>query len=61
MFRFSDATRRLITDECDLATLRKQACKDGLQPLRLSGAAKVAQGVTTVEEVLRVAPAPFDL
>ena len=61
MFRFSDATRRLITDECDLATLRKQACRDGLQPLRLSGANKVAQGITTVEEVLRVAPAPFDL
>ncbi|HHO59248.1 MAG TPA: type II/IV secretion system protein [Thiotrichales bacterium] len=60
MFRFSDDARRLITGDCDLATLRKQAIKDGLQPLRLSGANKVAQGETTVEEVLRVAPPPLD-
>lgn len=61
MFRFSDETRRLISDECDLAQLRKQAIRDGLQPLRLSGANKVARGETTIEEVLRVAPAPMDL
>lgn len=61
MFRFSDETRRMISADCDLATLRKQAIKDGLQPLRLSGANKVARGETTVEEVLRVAPQPLDL
>ncbi len=61
MFCFSDETRRLISDNCDLATLRKQAIKDGLQPLRLSGANKVARGETTVEEVLRVAPPPLDI
>ncbi len=60
MFRFSDETRRLISDNGDLSTLRKQAIKDGLQPLRLSGANKVARGETTVEEVLRVAPPPLD-
>jgi general secretion pathway protein E len=35
--------------------------KDGLRPLRLSGASKVAQGLTTVEEVMRVAPPPLDV
>jgi general secretion pathway protein E len=37
-------------------TVKKQAYKEGLLPLRLSGAQKVAQGLTTIEEVLRVAP-----
>ncbi len=61
MFRFSDETRRMLSQNCDLSLLRKQAIKDGLQPLRLSGANKVARGETTVEEVLRVAPASLDL
>jgi len=61
MFHFSDDTRRMITQDCDLSMLRKQSIKDGLQPLRLSGANKVARGETTVEEVLRVAPAMLDL
>lgn len=56
MFRFSDNTKTMITADCDLQDLRRAAIKDGLQPLRLSGANKVAKGETTVEEVLRVAP-----
>jgi general secretion pathway protein E len=60
MFKFSPDTRQLVTADCDIHTLRRQAIKDGLQPLRLSGANKVAKGVTTVEEVLRVAPPPLD-
>jgi general secretion pathway protein E len=39
------------------ATLRQQALKDGLRPLRLAGAMKVAEGVTTLDEVLRATPA----
>jgi general secretion pathway protein E len=30
--------------------------KEGMKTLRLAGALKVASGITTVEEVLRVAP-----
>ncbi|MCG6937082.1 MAG: GspE/PulE family protein [Gammaproteobacteria bacterium] len=60
MFRFSPETRQLVTADCDIHTLRRHAIKDGLQPLRLSGANKVAKGETTVEEVLRVAPPPLD-
>jgi general secretion pathway protein E len=60
MFKFSSSSRRLVTFDCDIHELRKQAIKDGLQPLRLSGANKVANGETTVEEVMRVAPPPLD-
>jgi general secretion pathway protein E len=37
--------------------LRQQAVKDGLRPLRLAGVMKVAEGVTTLDEVLRSTPA----
>ena len=60
MFRFSTDTRRMVTMSCDIHELRRQAIKDGLQPLRLSGANKVAKGETTIEEVLRVAPPLMD-
>ena len=60
MFKFSDETRLMITKDTDIHDLRRAAIKDGLQPLRLSGANKVAKGETTVEEVLRVAPPPLD-
>jgi len=37
--------------------VRQQSMRDGMRTLRLSGAQKVAAGLTTVEEVMRVAPA----
>jgi len=46
----------LVTPDADQARLRDQAYKEGMKPLRVSGALKVAQGVTTLEEVLKVAP-----
>ncbi|MGH8492183.1 MAG: GspE/PulE family protein [Moraxellaceae bacterium] len=52
----SNDLRKIISDNPSLNDIRKQAYKEGLLPLRLSGAQKVAQGVTTVEEVMRVAP-----
>jgi general secretion pathway protein E len=52
----SPELKRLISDNASLQDLKKQAYKEGLLPLRLSGAQKVAQGLTTIEEVLRIAP-----
>ena len=52
----SDAVKSLITADLDLTALRRQGFKDGMRSLRLSGAQKVAAGLTTVEEVLRVTP-----
>ena len=48
--------RRVQYGRGDLGALREQALRDGMKPLRASGALKVAAGVTTIEEVLKVAP-----
>ena len=48
--------RRLVIADTDDVRLREQAFKDGMKPLRVSGAMKVAAGMTTADEVLKVAP-----
>ena len=48
--------RQLVTGQTDLAQLRDQATREGMKPLRISGARKVGAGLTTIEEVLKVAP-----
>ena len=60
MFTFSQDVKRLITEKCDVHAVRTQAIKEGMRSLRLSGAQKIANGMTTIEEVLRVAPPPID-
>jgi len=52
----NDAIKPLINADTDLTALRRAAFKDGMRSLRLSGAQKVAAGLTTLEEVLRVTP-----
>ncbi len=54
----SPAVRQLVNGASDVARVREQAYKEGMKPLRISGAMKVAQGMTTFEEVLKVAPPP---
>ncbi|HEX4882965.1 MAG TPA: ATPase, T2SS/T4P/T4SS family [Casimicrobiaceae bacterium] len=56
----SPGVRRLVHDEAEESAIREQAWKDGMKPLRVSGALKVAQGVTTADEVLKVVPLTFD-
>ncbi|WAR46576.1 GspE/PulE family protein [Methylomonas rapida] len=51
----------LIVENCDSVLLQKQAIKEGMRPLRLSGAEKVAAGITTIDEVMRVAPERIEL
>ena len=48
--------KRLINAEADIGRIREQGFKDGMKSLRISGAMKVAAGVTTFEEILKVAP-----
>jgi general secretion pathway protein E len=52
----SSDIKRLINDHTDIAKVREQAFKEGMRPLRISGAVKVAAGLTTLDEVMRVAP-----
>jgi len=56
----TQGVRKEIVDNCDLQALRLQSYRDGAQTLRLSGARKVAAGVTTIEEVMRVTPTVED-
>jgi general secretion pathway protein E len=59
MLVMTDAMRKLISEGADLVQLRGQAARDGLRSLRVSGAEKIAKGVTTLDEVLKAAP-PFN-
>jgi len=52
----SPGVKRIIHDGADLAKIRELAYKEGMKPLRISGAAKVAAGLTTFEEIVKVAP-----
>ncbi len=54
----SENLKEKVTADCNLQELRKLAMKEGMRTLRLSGAQKIAAGLTTMEEVLRVAPPP---
>ena len=46
--------RPLVMERAPAATIRSAACQQGMRTLREDGWAKVLQGITTVEEVLRV-------
>ena len=52
--------RDLITPAFDETPLRRMAYQKGLRPLRISGAFKAARGVTSMEEVFKVAPIRAD-
>ena len=53
---FTEALQDYSEDKGDIQKLRQQAYKEGMRSLKLSGAQKVASGLTTINEVLRVAP-----
>jgi len=48
--------KRLVATKAELDALRQQAMREGVKSLRIAGARKVAAGLTTIEEVLKVAP-----
>ena len=52
----SPELKKLITERTDVAAVRDLAYREGMRSLRISGAMKVAAGLTTIEEVLKVAP-----
>ncbi|MDB5882590.1 MAG: type pilus assembly protein tapB-like protein [Ramlibacter sp.] len=52
----SDACKQQVNQAPSLDALRKQAVADGMRPLRLAGALRVAEGLTTLEEVLTATP-----
>ncbi len=52
----SDAFKAKVTADPSIDTLRRQAIADGMRPLRLAGALRVAEGLTVIEEVLTSTP-----
>jgi general secretion pathway protein E len=48
--------RALVHRGAEDVDIREQAYKDGMKPLRVSGAMKIVAGLTTAEEVIKVAP-----
>jgi len=54
LFVITDDVRSLILKRASSREIRRQAIEAGMTSLRLDGWAKACQGITTVEEVLRV-------
>jgi type IV pilus assembly protein PilB len=54
VMRFNDALREMVLQGSSTAELKTAAIKQGMITLRAAGNQKIAQGVTTPEEVLRV-------
>ncbi len=50
----SEAIRRLVIKRASAAVVKNQAISEGMKSLRMVGIDKAKQGVTTLEEVLRV-------
>ena len=61
MMTLSSGLRELLRHKkVDIAEVRQQAQKEGMRPLRISGLQKVAKGLTSLDEVFRVAPPQMD-
>ncbi len=52
----TEAFRGVAHEGRDLDALRRQAIADGMRPLRLAGALRVAEGLTTLDEILGNTP-----
>ena len=59
LLSISEPFKTLVNKEPNLAGLKRQAVADGMRPLRQAGALRVAEGLTTIEEVLSATP-PLD-
>ena len=52
----SESFKDKVSKEPNIDALRRQAVTDGMRPLRLAGALRVAEGVTVIDEVLASTP-----
>ena len=52
----TDSFREKMSKEPNMDALRRQAISEGMRPLRLAGALKVAAGLTTIDEILSTTP-----
>lgn len=61
MMTLTPSLRKKITPDSDAMSIRDHAVTEGMIRLRISGAQKVAMGLTTIEEVLNVVPMDMEL
>ena len=52
----TESFKALVTPQPDIDALRRQGMRDGMRPLRQSGALRVADGTTTLDELLATTP-----
>ncbi len=53
VFSVSDIIKKMIHSEKDEDTIKKQALKEGMRPLKHDACRKLLSGITTMEEVIR--------
>jgi general secretion pathway protein E len=56
ILQMSPEVREQVTSGAPIELINRQGVKQGMEPLRLSGVRKVAQGLTSMDEILRVTP-----
>jgi general secretion pathway protein E len=54
LLHVDETVRELLMQDKDAATIKQAAMRKGMQTLRSSGVAKALEGVTSLEEILRV-------
>jgi len=59
LLEVTESFKAKVTKEPVIAALRRQALSDGMRPMRLAGALRVAEGLTVTDEVLATTP-PMD-
>jgi len=60
MLPLSAEMKKLVVKDTELSKIKALARHEGMKPLRLSGAEKVAAGLTTAEEIIKIAPPLLD-
>ncbi|MBI3523269.1 MAG: type II/IV secretion system protein [Betaproteobacteria bacterium] len=56
LLQLSPQLKQLVGGAAELAKIQELAAREGMKPLRISGAMKIAAGLTTIDEVRKVAP-----
>ncbi|MCG3171501.1 MAG: hypothetical protein CALGDGBN_03123 [Pseudomonadales bacterium] len=56
ILRVDAAVQQVVRDQTDSDEVRRAGMRGGMKTLRLAGARRIAAGLTSLEEVLRVAP-----
>src|SRR5690606_35819981 len=56
LLQVDEPMQQLVAAGAPLQAIRRHALRHGMRPMRVSGANRIVQGMTTIEEVLRQAP-----